>query len=474
MNFRADAREMSVILENSLLQSLFDEGERKPWTVTKLNEEVRSALESRFSNVWVEAEIVDFKEPTSGHWYFTLRDSQSQVKAACFRGTNWKIRFRPYDGLQVRVRGKLSVYEPRGEYQILVSSLEPFGEGALRVAFEQIKAKLQEEGLFAEEYKRRLPALPRRVGVVTSPTGAAIHDILNVITRRTRTVDVVLIPAAVQGEGAPESIRAGILLAQDYNARVPPADSLDVLIVGRGGGSAEDLAAFNEERLARTIFESEIPVISAVGHEIDFSISDFVADLRAPTPSAAAELVAESEDNLSRRILTFRERAADLLELRLSSASRRLQSLTDSAVFQLVPRRLERLREHVTALDSKAVQQANRRLQDLGERLAVARHRLAPVRLSGALGEKKLQLGLLEQKNRAAAVELLRGLREDLKMSMTGLNALSPLAVLDRGYSITMTEDGKIVRDSSGVEIGESLKISLARGKLKTEVTSKE
>lgn len=461
-------------LENSLLQSLFDDGERQPWTVSELNDQVKSALETRFSNVWVEAEIVDFKEPSSGHWYFTLRDAESQVKAACFRGTNWKIRFRPYDGLQVRVRGKLSVYEPRGDYQVLVHSLEPVGEGALRVAFAQIKAKLQKEGLFDNKHKRRLPSLPKRVGVVTSPTGAAIFDVLNVIRRRTKSVDVVLIPAIVQGEDAPESIRAGILLANEFNEKVPGPERLDVLIVGRGGGSAEDLSAFNEERLARVIFESDIPVISAVGHEIDFTIADLVADLRAATPSAAAELVAESEDSLSQRIRAFRERASNILELRVASASAHLQSLSDSAAFQLVPNRIERLREHLRSLDSLIDQRANARFLDLTERLSNLRHQLSPVRLAGELGKKKLELGLLDQRNQAAVSGLTRKLREDLNLSMAGLNALSPLAVLDRGYSITRTDDGRVVRHSRDVDIHDLLTIILSDGRLKAEVKSKE
>ncbi|HEY0051709.1 MAG TPA: exodeoxyribonuclease VII large subunit, partial [Pyrinomonadaceae bacterium] len=230
-------------MKSSLLQSLFDDEERRPLSVTELNEQVKGALERSFASVWIEAEIVNFVAANSGHWYFSLHDGFSQLKAACYIRNNLRIRFQPFDGLQVRVRGKLSVYQPKGEYQILVESLEPVGEGALKVAFEQIKAKLSKEGLFDEDLKRDLPFFPRRVGVVTSPNGAAFHDILNVLSRRTRTVHVTLIPTRVQGETAGEEITAAIELANEYNKTA--REKIDVLIVGRGGGSSEDLWAFN-------------------------------------------------------------------------------------------------------------------------------------------------------------------------------------------------------------------------------------
>ncbi|NNE99235.1 MAG: exodeoxyribonuclease VII large subunit, partial [Pyrinomonadaceae bacterium] len=266
-------------MNSPLLRSLFDdEDERRPLTISELNTEIKNALERRFASVWIEGEITNFFDASSGHWYFTLSDSDSQIKAACFKGENWRIRFKPFDGLQVRVRGKVTVYEPRGEYQVAVESLEPIGEGALRVAFEQIKEKLEKDRLFEDEFKRPLPYFPKRVGVVTSPNGAAFHDILNVLSRRTKSVSIVLIPTVVQGETAPESIRLAVQDANLFNRNAVEEDRIDVLIVGRGGGSSEDLSAFNEEQLARTIFASEIPIISAVGHEIDLTIADLVAD----------------------------------------------------------------------------------------------------------------------------------------------------------------------------------------------------
>src|SRR3954451_12388195 len=281
-------------MNQPLFNALFDETERRPLTVSQLTNSIRIALESRFVSVWVEGEISNFKDHSSGHWYFTLKDENAQLRAKCFRSTNTRIRFRPANGLKVRARGKLSVYAPRGEYELVVDAFDPVRACALPIAFEQLRDRLQKEGLFAKELKRPLPVFPRRVGVVTSPTGAAIRDILNVISRRTRTVHVLFSPAKVQGESAGPDIARAIRWINLYHEQAlqegSHADLVDVLIVGRGGGSTEDLLAFNHEEVAGPIRKSTIPVISAVGHETDFTIADFVADLRAATPPAAAEL----------------------------------------------------------------------------------------------------------------------------------------------------------------------------------------
>jgi exodeoxyribonuclease VII large subunit len=326
-------------MKTSLLDSLFDDEPRRPLTVSELNEQVKSALERDFASVWIEAEIVNFTAAHSGHWYFTLHDGASQLRAACYVRNNLRIRFQPFDGLQVRVRGKLSVYQPKGEYQILVESLQPIGEGALKVAFEQIKAKLAREGLFDEELKRALPILPHRVGVVTSPNGAAFHDILHVLSRRTRTVSITLIPTRVQGEFAGEEIEAAINLANEYNKAA--REKIDVLIVGRGGGSSEDLWAFNEERVARAIRNSMIPVISAVGHETDFTIADLAADRRAPTPSAAAEIVAESEEGLQYFIQKLKQDLFQIVNYKLLHARSNWQEIAYSPVFTEFPQTLK-------------------------------------------------------------------------------------------------------------------------------------
>ena len=268
--------------------SLFDDAERRPLSVSELTSQVRGALENRFASVWVEGEISNFRAAPSGHWYFTIKDEGAQLRAACFRGANRAIRFRPSDGLLVRARGRLTVFEPRGEYQLMVEGLDPVGAGALRVAFEQLKERLAAEGLFDQESKRELPLLPRRIAVVTSTAGAALRDIIRAVERRTRTVHLLVVPTRVQGEGAGAEIARAIRTLNEHHLRAlaegRTEDAVDAVIVGRGGGSAEDLWAFNEEEVARAIRASVVPVISAVGHETDFTIADFAADVRAATP----------------------------------------------------------------------------------------------------------------------------------------------------------------------------------------------
>src|SRR4051794_2556299 len=278
-------------MSQPLLASLFDSSARQPVSVSELTQQIRGALEKSFGSIWVEGEVSNFRAHSSGHWYFTLKDEFAQLRAACYRSSNQRIRFRVEDGMLVRARGRLSVYEPKGEYQLIADSLEPVGAGALQLAFEQTKARLEAEGLFAPESKRAIPIFRKRVGVVTSTSGAAIRDILQVISRRTNSVHVLIAAARVQGEGAAHEIVRAVRFLNEHHQRALRDgkfdSSIDVMIVSRGGGSIEDLWAFNEEIVARAIRKSDIPVISAVGHETDFTIADFVADLRAPTPSAA-------------------------------------------------------------------------------------------------------------------------------------------------------------------------------------------
>lgn len=459
-------------MKSSLLQSLFDDEERRPLTVSELNEQVKSALERGFSSVWVEAEIVNFVAAHSGHWYFTLHDGDSQLKAACYIRNNSRIRFQPFDGLQVRVRGKLSVYQPKGEYQILVESLQPVGEGALKVAFEQIKLKLAKERLFDEELKRPLPLLPKRVGVVTSPNGAAFHDILNVLSRRTRTVNITLIPTRVQGETAGEEIEAAIKLANEFNRF--SEEKIDVLIVGRGGGSSEDLWAFNEERVARAIRASLIPVISAVGHEIDFTIADFVADRCAPTPSAAAEIVAESEEGLEAWIYQKTQDLFQLIGYKVLRARSRWQDLALSSVFTEFPTRVKDWRYEIEDLNAQLSDALAEKLKIKRRALESLVNRLSPLKLAAKLGEKKTLLALLRQKQISAIKDAVNASDEKLKILMASLNALSPLAVLKRGFSIVENESGEILRDATRVNVNDKLKIRLANGKLEAEVLKTE
>ncbi len=455
-------------MKSQLLQSLFDDEERRPLTVSELNEQVKAALERGFRSVWVEAEIVNFTAAHSGHWYFTLHDGDSQLRAACYVRNNLRIRFQPFDGLQVRVRGKLSVYEPKGEYQMLVESLEPIGEGALKVAFEQVKAKLAREGLFDEDLKRELPFFPRRVGVVTSPNGAAFHDILNVLSRRTKTVHVTLIPTRVQGETAGEEIEAAIKLSNQFNRNSD--EKIDVLIVGRGGGSSEDLWAFNEERVARAIRNSAIPIISAVGHEIDFTIADFVSDRRAPTPSAAAEIVAESEDGIAVFLAAKTQDLFQTVGYKLLQSRSDLQELALSSVFTEFPQRIKDWRYEIADSTEQLRDLFVRNLNKNEEKLESLINRISPFKLAARLNSQKIRLALLQQKQISAAKEIVNSKNEKLKIRMASLDALSPLSVLNRGFSITETEAGKILRDSENVKQNDKVKIRLAHGTIRANV----
>ncbi len=457
-------------MKSSLLQSLFDEQERRPLTVSELNEQVKNSLERSFASVWIEAEIVNFRAASSGHWYFTLHDGDSQLRAACYIRNNLRIRFQPFDGLQVRVRGKLSVYQPKGEYQMLVESLEPVGEGALKVAFEQIKLKLQKEGLFAEELKRDLPFFPRRVGVVTSPNGAAFHDILNVLSRRTRTVNIVLIPTRVQGETAGEEITRAIQSANNFNRAANSADKIDVLIVGRGGGSSEDLWAFNEERVARAIRASEIPIISAVGHEIDLTIADLVADRRAPTPSAAAEIVAESEDGIADFLSRKKQDLFQSIGYKLLASRSDLQELARAAVFAEFPQQIKDRRYEITDATESLRSAFDGRIRKNGQRLESLTNRISPLRLASKLNVNKTRLAVLRQQQSSAVKDIIDAKDEQLKIGMASLDALSPLAVLRRGFSIVENEAGEILRDASEIKESEEVKIRLARGTIKARV----
>ena len=461
-------------MSQPLFSSLFDETERRPLSVSELTGSVRKALESRFSSVWVEGEISNFKAHSSGHWYFTLKDESAQLRAKCFRSTNTRIRFRPTDGLYVRARGRLSVYEPRGEYELVVEALDPVGEGALRIAFEQLRDRLQAEGLFARELKRPLPVFPHRVGIVTSPTGAAIRDILNVISRRTRTVHVLFSPARVQGEGAGRDIARAIRLLNDHHLAMQRAgrfaDLVDVLIVGRGGGSSEDLWAFNEEEVARAIRASAIPVISAVGHETDFTIADFTADLRAPTPSAAAELVAAKEDELCANLAALGRNLSRLMRFRISAARNRVQHQALSQVFDEVRGRLRAAHMETDAATHRLhllMTHALRAAQSRNERIA---YQLSPERLQARLGHAKMRFDSAQADCNAAVLARLETARTRLGLVATSLDALSPLAVLQRGYAIAERADGRLLRDANSVSPGDQLRVRLAKGRVTARV----
>jgi len=465
-------------MTRSLLLSLFDDVERRPLTVSELTSQVRGALENRFASVWVEGEISNFKAHTSGHWYFTIKDEGAQLRATCFRGINRAIRFRPADGLQVRVRGRLTVYEPRGDYELIVEGLDPVGAGALRVAFEQLRARLAAEGLFDEALKRPLPLLPRRVGVVTSPTGAALRDILHVLTRRTRTVNVIVAPTRVQGAGASREIARAIALLNAHHRAALAAgqfdETIDAIIVGRGGGSVEDLWAFNEEEVARAIRASQIPVISAIGHETDVTIADFAADVRAATPSAAAEIVAAREDEVSEFVLARTRDLWRAIKYRLLADKTRVQDAAMSYGFDEVRERLRALNEETSAATRRLEQLMARASERARRRLESAVRRLSPTRASARASDARGRLIAARAALQASIAAHVDDARARLEVAVAQLDALSPLDVLKRGYALAEDETGRTLRWAHAVKRGERVRVRLARGVLRCRVEDVE
>jgi exodeoxyribonuclease VII large subunit len=433
--------------------------EPNTWTVTAITAEIHRMLSRRFDDVRVAGEISGYKVWNSGHAYFTLKDEGAQIRCVMFRGSLRYLKFRPADGLAVVARGSVEVRQERGEYQLIVSSLEPQGYGALQLAFEQLKRKLAEEGLFKAERKRPLPVFPRRIGIVTSPKGAVIRDMLTVLGRRWPGLHIRLYPAQVQGEGSVEAVCAGL---RHFSESGWP----DVVIVGRGGGSLEDLWTFNEEEVARAIAACSVPVVSAVGHETDFTIADFVADLRAPTPSAAAELVVRDRKEVLRGIETAQARAARAIRFTLTSASRRLGERGVERAAALLARRIGRAMQRVDECEQKlaallraAVNERVRRWRAADERLRAQDVR---VRLESAKA--------LAERINAKLAELARSRLAAARAAFTPvaarLEALSPLGVLERGYAVVETAGRRIVRDAASVSAGEHVDIRLARGRL--------
>jgi exodeoxyribonuclease VII large subunit len=437
--------------------------ERAILTVSQLTDQLRGVVEERFPTVWVEGEISNFRVYGSGHAYFTLKDESAQVRGVLFRNRMRRIRFEPGDGQHVLAFGGLEVYAQRGEYQLVVELLEPRGLGALQLAFEQLKARLAAEGLFAESRKRPLPRFPKRIGIVTSPSGAAVRDILRVIGRRFAGLSIVIAPARVQGDGAAQEVAAGIA---DLNA----LGDVDVIIVGRGGGSLEDLWAFNEEVVARAIAGSKIPVISAVGHEVDVTIADFVADLRAPTPSAAAELVVREKQALVEGLADLRRRLDRAIERRLDRERERVAALAGRRVLTDPARPLRELERRVDDAVRRLRHAAAVTLQRAGHRVEVATTGLRGQSPFARLASGRHRLEHLDSRLRAGVTQALTGSRHGLGALVGRLDSLSPLAVLGRGYSLTRTAAGEIVRDAAQINPGAAVDVLLARGRLECRV----
>ncbi|MCK8201024.1 exodeoxyribonuclease VII large subunit [Erwinia amylovora] len=434
------------------------------FTVSRLNSTVRKLLELEMGQVWLSAEISNFSQPSSGHWYFTLKDDSAQVRCAMFRNGNRRVTFRPQNGQQVLVRATITLYEPRGDYQLIAESMLPAGDGLLQQQFEQLKQRLMAEGLFEQRHKQPLPDPARQVGVITSASGAALHDVLRVLQRRDPSLPVVIYPTPVQGAEAPPGIVRAIELA---NAR----NECDVLIVGRGGGSLEDLCSFNDERVARAIFASRIPIVSAVGHETDVTIADFAADLRAPTPSAAAELVSRNQTERLRQLQSQQQRMEMAMDYYLARQQRTFTRLQHRLQQQHPQLRLARQQTALMQLQRRLgdalqqhLRQATRRQQHLGQRLNAFRPELRIERASQQLQQWQYRL-------RQAMQQQLGANKQRFGQLAARLEGVSPLATLARGFSVTSTANGQLVNKTRQLHQGDTLKTRLDDGWVESEVT---
>jgi exodeoxyribonuclease VII large subunit len=452
------------------MNDLFDEFEekdaiRKIFTVSELTDQIKALLEETFPFVWIVGEISNFRTPLSGHFYFTLKDADSQISAVMFRGQQRQLKFEPEDGMRVTGMGRLSVYEPRGSYQIILEYMEPSGIGALQIAFEKLKVRLAQEGLFDEQHKQPIPFLPQKIGLITSPSGAVVHDILNIINRRFANVDIQILPVKVQGDGAEDEIVAALDLLNQQ-------PGFDAAILARGGGSLEDLQAFNSEAVARAIYACEVPLISAVGHETDYTIADFVADLRAPTPSTAAELLLPVKNELLQIVKSF---TVDLHYRMIHIIERLRRTIRDVTQRLADPRKKSqdwRLRlDDQTSRMSRCVrmflERKNERLQWWHDRLLLNTP-LSRIEISKAIIEQNINK-LLELYYKIIQIKLAR-----LRELSARLDALSPIAILERGYSITRTiPDAQIVSDPETVALDQDLEVIISKGALICRVKEK-
>ena len=441
--------------------------ERKIWSVSELTAHIRDLLAAEFPDIWVEGEISNCHEAQSGHLYFTLKDARAQVRCVCFRNQVRLLKFRPEDGLHVTVRGSVSVYEPRGEYQIYVEHVEPVGLGALQLAFEQLKKRLDAEGLFDPGRKKPLPILPRRIGLVTSPRGAAVRDIVRILRRRFPNVHLILYPVRVQGEGAAADIVEAVKF---FNRK----QLVDVVILARGGGSLEDLWAFNEERVARAIAASALPIISGVGHETDFTIADFVADVRASTPSAAAEIVVQTRQEFDRHLAQLRENMGQRMRYLLLEWRQRLQELAAHPSFRRLEELLRLYRQQADEFTGRLALALQARLERARRRFTIAQTRIAAFDLRGRIAALRLRLEQRSGDLRVRVERFLVAKRQRLERLMLQLHERSPLRVLERGYAIAYDAAGNVVRAAEQVALGDEITVQLAHGRLAAEVKRKE
>jgi exodeoxyribonuclease VII, large subunit len=441
--------------------------ERRSLTVGELTARIRDLLAKNFVDVLVEGEISNCREAQSGHIYFTLKDDKAQVKCVWFRQQMRGVKFRPEDGLKVTVRGSIGVYEQRGEYQIYVETMDPAGRGALQLAFEQLKKRLEGEGLFEAKHKKPLPRLPSRIGLITSPKGAAVRDVVRILRRRFPNVHLMLMPVRVQGEGAAGEIARALRF---FNQR----QNVDVLIVARGGGSMEDLWAFNEEVVARAIFDSAIPVISGVGHETDFTIADFVADVRASTPSAAAEIVVQTRREFDEHVVRLKRALREQLRYRISVLSRRVHELGARRGFRRPLDLLRQRRQRSDEMTARLAQALRRRLELSRRRFTMAHLQIARFDFRSRISAVRLRVERCGSELSMGAERFLRARRERIERLRLQLQERGPLKVLERGYAIATDAAGNVLRSSEQVAIGDAVRIQLHQGKLASKVETKE
>ncbi len=441
---------------------------RRAFTVSELTDRLQGMLETEFADVWVEGEISNLKLAGSGHWYFSLKDEQAQIRAVVWKTDARLIRFKPQDGMKVLARGALRIYPQRGEYQIYVQVLEPLGKGSLQQAFEELKEKLLKEGLFEASRKRPLPMLPRRIGIVTSPTGAVLKDVLRVLSSRYANLEVLLYPARVQGAEAASEVADGIRALNRIAG-------LDVLILARGGGSLEDLWAFNDEMVARTLAASKIPTISAVGHETDYTIADFVADLRAATPSAAAERVVQAKTDLFAQVESLKRHADAAIRLRLTRTRARVQAVTSHRVFTAERGRVRNHAQRVDELQRRAETGLRRGLERGREGYRRRRERLEAFRWDRQIADRRERLERQRERLHSGLVARIAIAHSDLGRLAGKVDSLSPLAVLGRGYALVWDASGRrLVRAASEVALGDAVRVRLHEGTLAATVTGKE
>ncbi len=449
-------------LEENL--DIFAANERSILTVSQFTGNVRQLLEQEFSGLWVSGEISNLAKPSSGHLYWTLKDDRSQVRCAMFRQNNRRLDFTPENGTQVIVRGRVSLYEARGDFQIIVEHMEEAGEGILKRQFEALKRKLNDEGLFDAATKRPLPKLPRRIGVISSPTGAALRDILSVLERRFPAIPVLIYPTKVQGDTAAKEIAATVALANERK-------DCDVLVLARGGGSLEDLWAFNEEVLARAIHSGTIPLIAGVGHEVDVTIADFVADVRAPTPTAAAELVVPDQQEWSSRINELQRRLGRVVGHTLDQLGQRVVQLNHQLQRCHPGRRLAELTQRADQAELSLQRSLSRVLSSAQERLRLLQRALAGQHPGQRLQATGLQVATLERRLDQAMTQHLSQYQQRLRVVARGLNAISPLATLERGYAI-VTDGDTLIQSTDQLTVDQKLEIRLNQGSFQAEVKS--